>query len=317
MTRRLMVGFEFPVFSVDGTRQESQVEQIEFFNVVKRQVIVAILADDDLGDRLVLKGGNLLQFAYEISARASKDVDISVDGDFDDVDALKQKVLSCLSAAFSTRDLVVFDFTFRDRPSELSEDIKSFWGGYLCEFKLIDKQKYDSHSGNSEQLRRLASPLHQTGSTKFKIDFSRHELCDEKEEFEIDGYTICGYSPRMFVAEKLRAICQQMPEYSPIVHRNRPTASRAKDFVDIHVIVQYYGIEFDNPEFKDVVQKTFEQKRVPLELLGKIKDCRDHHEPDFASVRDTVHVGYDLQDFDYYFSSLCARCNALESLWRV
>ena len=49
----------------------------------------------DLVDRLVLKVGSLLQFAYQVSARASVDIDISVDGDFDDVDALERFTLEC------------------------------------------------------------------------------------------------------------------------------------------------------------------------------------------------------------------------------
>ncbi len=292
-------------------------EQVDYFNEIKQQVIVAILADDDLVDRLVLKGGNLLQFAYEVTARASKDIDISIDGDFEDVDELGEIILSCLTDAFAAKNVVVFDFKFREVPAELSDDLKTFWGGYQCEFKLIDREKYESNLDDQDQIRRLTSPVDPSSSTRFKIDFSRHEFCGDKEEFEIDGYTIYGYSPRMFVAEKLRAICQQMPEYAAVVHRNRPGASRARDFVDIHVIIEHYGIDFNTPDFRDIIQKVFDQKRVPLELIGRINDYRDHHEPDFASVRATVHVGYDLQEFDYYFDSLCKRCELLEVLWRV
>jgi len=292
-------------------------EHVEFIDRIKQRVIVAILADDDLGERLVLKGGNLLQFAYQISARASKDIDISVDGDFDDAKVLRDKVEECLANSFAEEGLVLFEFNFREVPAILSDDLKDFWGGYQCDFKLIERQKYKANSKNQEQIRRLASPLNSSGSTRFKIDFSRHEFCDDKEAFKIDGYTIYGYSPRMFVSEKLRAICQQMSEYDDVIHRSRPTAARARDFVDIHVIIEHYGIDFGTPDFRDVVQKIFDQKRVPLELIGKIKDYRDHHEPDFASVKDTVHVEYDLQDFSFYFDGLCEKCRSLEVLWRV
>jgi len=291
-------------------------EHVDLLNQIKQQVIVAVLADDDLGDHLVLKGGNLLQFAYGISARASKDVDISIDGDLDTED-LKSKVLSCLTNAFQEKGLIVFDFKFLKVPANISADIESFWGGYACNFKLIDRNAHSNCAEDQQQTRRRAIRVDSSGSTRFKIDFSRHEFCDYKQEFVIGDYTIFGYSPTMFVAEKLRAICQQMPEYSPVIHRQRSTASRARDFVDIHVITEYYGIDFNSSEFQETAKKIFAKKKVPLELIGKIKDSHDHHEPDFASVRDTVHPGYDLQDFKFYFDSLCSRCLALKPLWDV
>lgn len=292
-------------------------EQAEFLDQVKRQVIIAILADDELGDRLVLKGGNLLQFAYEISSRASKDVDISVDGEFKDTDWLSERVRAALEKSFTELELVVFDFKFREVPAQMSEDLKSFWGGYQCEFKLIGNEEFQSLDGDIEQMRKSAHTLDGvSGSSQFKVDFSRHEFCAAKDEFEINGYTIFGYSPRMFVAEKIRAICQQMPEYGEVVHRNRPSALRARDFVDIHVISEHYGLTFDDRSFHEIVEKTFEIKKVPVEWIARIKNTYDHHEPDFASVRATVSTGFDLQDFDFYFNWLCKQCESLESLWR-
>ncbi|QDV73059.1 nucleotidyl transferase AbiEii/AbiGii toxin family protein [Botrimarina mediterranea] len=292
-------------------------ESIDFINRVKQQVIIAILADDDLGERLVLKGGNLLQFAYELTARASTDVDISVDGEFEDFEWLKAKVEKALSDSLAEIGLVVFDYQFCEKPARISDDLKSFWGGYQCEFKLIDPQAFEDANGNLDTMRRKAHHLEgDAGSTKFKVDFSRHEFCEAKETFEIGGYSIYGYSPRMFVAEKIRAICQQMPEYSAIVHRKRSSASRARDFVDIHVICNHYGIAFEDTELHEILKKTFAIKKVPLEWIGRIKDTKEHHEPDFASVVATVSVGFDLQEFDYYFSWLCDQCEKLEPLWR-
>jgi hypothetical protein len=292
-------------------------EQVEFLNQVKRQVIIAILADDELGDRLVLKGGNLLQFAYEISSRASKDVDISVDGEFDDSGWLGERVQVALENSFAELELVVFDFRFHEVPAHMSEDLKSFWGGYQCDFKLIGNEVHRSLWRNIDEMRRSAHSLDAvSGSTRFTVDFSRHEFCDDKEEFEIDGYTIFGYSPRMFVAEKIRAICQQMPEYGELVHRKRPSASRARDFVDVHVISNHYGIAFDDPSFHEIVEKIFAVKKVPVEWIPRIRATYDHHEPDFASVKATVSAGFDLQEFDFYFNWVCKQCESLKPLWR-
>jgi len=291
-------------------------DSIDFITRVKQRVIIAILADDEIGDRMVLKGGNLLQFAYELYARASKDVDISVDGEFEDFEWLKKRVEEALETSFSEMSLVVIDFRFNEVPAEMSDDLKSFWGGYKCEFKLVDQQAYEASKGDIGKLRKLAHHLEQNaGSTVFKVDFSRHEFCEAKDTFEIEGYSIYGYSPKMFVAEKLRAICQQMPEYGPIVRRNRPAASRSRDFVDIHVICSHYGITFGDTDFHDILKKTFAIKKVPLEWVGKIKDSRGQHEPDFTSVRATVSNSYDLQDFDFYFRWVCKQCESLEPIW--
>jgi hypothetical protein len=120
----------------------------------------------------------------------------------------------------------------------------------------------------------------------------------------------------MFVAEKLRAICQQMPEYNDIVVRTRPPGARARDFVDIHVIVARYGIDFGDDGFHSVIQKTFAVKRVPVEWIGRIKNCYDQHESDFESVRATVAPNYELREFSFYFTWLCRQCELLEALWR-
>ena len=43
---------------------------------IKRLAIVAMFSDDGLMEKLVLKGGNLLDLVYGISTRASLDVDL-------------------------------------------------------------------------------------------------------------------------------------------------------------------------------------------------------------------------------------------------
>ena len=42
---------------------------------IKRLAIIAMFSDDDLMERLVLKGGNALDIVYEIGSRASMDLD--------------------------------------------------------------------------------------------------------------------------------------------------------------------------------------------------------------------------------------------------
>ena len=119
----------------------------------------------------------------------------------------------------------------------------------------------------------------------------------------------------MFIAEKMRALCQQMAEYGPVVHRSRPTAARAKDFVDIYVLAKKYGVDFTSEEFRRTLTNVFEKKRVPLSLLGRIRDEKEHHKANFQSVRDTIAADFDLQDFDFYFDFTCSQCEKLKPFW--
>lgn len=67
----------------------------------------------------------------------------------------------------------------------------------------------------------------------FSVDFSKHEYVEGCQEREFDEFSILVYSPEMIVAEKLRAICQQMEAYP---HKGRRNA-RARDFYDIYKVV--------------------------------------------------------------------------------
>ena len=83
---------------------------LDFLRKIKKIAIVAIFSDDELMERLVLKGGNLLDVVYEISGRASVDVDLSMDGEFDDLEGLRKKVSHALETTFLEHGYVVFDF---------------------------------------------------------------------------------------------------------------------------------------------------------------------------------------------------------------
>ncbi|MEX2309450.1 MAG: nucleotidyl transferase AbiEii/AbiGii toxin family protein [Pirellulales bacterium] len=290
-------------------------ERLGFLRDIKKLVIVAMFSDDELMGRLVLKGGNLLDIVYQLSARASVDVDLSMNGEFEDVHKLRIKVFSALEATFREHGYVIFDFKLTEEPPKLSDNMKDFWGGYRIRFKLIDEKKHRTIAENIEDLRKHAAVVGEKGSTVFQIDISKHEFCDDKQLFNLDDHSVYGYSPEMFVAEKLRAICQQMDEYVQLVKLHpRP---RPKDFVDIQIITQHYGIDFTRDDFRELVRQTFAIKKVPLSLFGKIHKTRDFHKQGYPAVRDTVYPHFDLQDFDYYFDYVVRNCELLESLWHV
>jgi hypothetical protein len=292
-------------------------DSLEFIDFVKRKTLVAMFSDDELMERLVLKGGNALDLVYGISTRASVDLDFSLDGEFSGIDELRAKVERVLLATFADHDLVAFDIRVTNRPPQLSDDVRDFWGGYRVEFKLIDRKGFKQFAGNLEALQRNSKAVGPRGSTKFQIDISRHEYCESKQPQVFEHFTIFVYTPEMIVAEKLRALCQQMPEYGPVVKRTRPGGARARDFVDIHVVCSRFPIDFGSDAVHELVRRTFAVKQVPATLLASLSEHREFHRQDFESVIATVKPGFALRDFDFYFDHVLGICRDLQPLWDV
>ena len=266
---------------------------------IKKLAVVAMFSDDELLDELVLKGGNAMALVHRLSARASVDLDFSMRHDFHDPEKTIHRIGEALKRTFQPAGYEVIDINVANKPDQLSKDMAGFWGGYAVEFKLVTPAVYTQHKDSPENLRRAAIAIGQ--STKFLIDISRFEYIEDKEEAELDGYRIYVYSPAMIVCEKLRAICQQLPDYAPIVKRGRPGSPRARDFVDIHTLVDTLKLDLTTEKSLDMLTKMFEVKRVPIEWLDKIAESREFHRDNFQSVRGTVNPDFQLQPFDFYF----------------
>jgi len=290
--------------------------QLEFLERVKTIAILGIFSDDRLMEELVLKGGNALDIAYRASNRASEDLDFSMGEDFEPEQALHDRIERGLVTAFREHDLVAFDVTMKAVPPGMSDDIKSFWGGYRVEFKVTTPEKFQESGTDIEKLRRTAEVVTTDAKKKFCIDISKHEVRDGKVSAEIEGLTIFVYSPAMIVAEKIRAICQQLPEYGPTIKRQvRPPAARAKDFFDIYKVCEQFGIDFSDGQFQVLVRRMFAIKHVPLSFIGLIHKSREFHRADFISVTNTVRSEAALLTFDGYFDYVLEKCRGLESLW--
>ena len=78
-------------------------------------------------------------------------------------------------------------------------------------------------------------------------------------------------------------------------------------------------MDFGSAGFHQTLDKVFWAKRVELRLISKIADdaTREFHRPDFASIAPTIRPGFEIQDFDFYYSYVVDKCTALEALWNV
>ncbi len=277
-----------------------------------------MFSDDDLMETLVLKGGNLLDIVYGVASRASIDLDFSMAGEFtpSQWSGLGERIRRRMRETFRPNGYEVFDIKLTERPAHVTPDMADFWGGYRIEFKVIASEDYVRLGGDIESVRRQATIIGPGERRKFKIDVSKFEYCSPKGPLDFNDYRIYIYSPEMLLFEKLRAICQQMPEYAEVV--NSPSRSpRARDFFDIHTILEHFAIALDAPDNHELLRHIFAAKRVPPRLLGRIAEYRDFHREDFTSVQDTVKPDVKLKDFDFYFDYVISAIESseLKTLW--
>ena len=287
--------------------------QLEYLEKIKTLAVVSMFSDDELMNKLVLKGGNAIDLFYNISERASIDIDFSIESEFDEseLESIEKKIHNVLVDTFLSEGFKVFDIKFFKKPSAVKEKVKKFWGGYGVEFKVIPKEVFDENQDDIEFLRRNASVVGPQQIRIFKLDISKFEYCKDKKKEDLEGYTVYVYSPRMLVIEKIRAICQQMPEYKEVID-TLTISPRPRDFFDIFNLIERYKIDLNSDENKEMLIEMFKIKEVPIILIKKIEKYRDFHKEGFFALKDTVKPSVELKDFDFYFDYVVQKTNSLE-----
>ncbi len=115
----------------------------------------------------------------------------------------------------------------------------------------------------------------------------------------------------MIAVEKLRAICQQSPNYPLRAH----PAPRARDFYDIYAAITEGGVDFASPKVHKLVIDIFKAKSVDIALIREIHERREFHRADWPAVQNAVRVR--LRQYDYYFEFVLAEIEKLHSLWII
>ena len=126
---------------------------------VKVLAIQGLVSDDDLMEKLVLKGGNAIDLIHNAYQRGSLDLDFSIEDDFQDIELpdLEKKVKELLERSFQEAHLVAHDVHLTRRPSQVPTELASFWGGYRIEFKVLPEGLFNELSGDVEAIRHRCS----------------------------------------------------------------------------------------------------------------------------------------------------------------
>jgi hypothetical protein len=283
---------------------------MDFFAEIRRLTIIALFADDKLMERIVLKGGNALNLIHGLSSRTSLDLDFSLEKDFEDIVDTRGRIFRTLRDRFDSAGYVVFDERFEAKPKLDGPDERPWWGGYELQFKILPKERHIAFKGNRSKMQINAAVIGPGQRRTFSVEFSKYEFTTGKVERELGHYAIFVYTPVMIAAEKLRAVCQQMPEYEIKGGRR----ARARDFFDIHLVVTKEAVDLASGENLELIRNIFAAKRVPLGLLRQIRDQREFHRPDWADVQSSV--AGPLESFDFYFDAVIGQVERLEVLWK-
>lgn len=283
--------------------------------LLRRGIIAALAQDPTLSELLVLKGGNAIGLVHGVGHRASLDVDYSMAGDVKSPADLGRRIFAALRPRLAARGWVLFDEQFSARPTTLRVGADPTWGGYLAEFKLVSVERSAALAGDPDALRRSAVSVdgHAQGGRRFRIEISKHELCEPTEFATIEpGITCRVYTVELIVAEKFRALCQQMDGYAARAH----PAPRARDFYDLHALITERGVELSTDEMLDLIEQVFLAKEVPVRLLAELAATRDFHESDWPSAAATIPAAR-ARDFGFYFGFVVEQARKLEPLWHV
>jgi len=259
------------------------------------QTIIAIYSTPLPSKTLFLKGGSAMRLFDNLTSRLSIDADFSVNTDIDNENKFFQELKSSVGARFRRKKFDIIDFEWNRKPEKIRVKYPDWWGGWICEFKLVSFQ----HRGKLiETKRRNALIPDGANSSKVTVEISKHEYCGKKRTKTIQGVKIFGYSRELLVVEKIRAICQQHPDYA-----YRSSKNRARDFYDIYELTANTDDGFIS-RCSSQIEKVFRAKEVPLKILVSLWEANfiDEQRRGFDAVKDTV-IGK-IHDFDVYVEHL-------------
>lgn len=276
--------------------------------LIRRHTIVALFSDNYLSQNLVLKGGNALRIAHEVSTRASKDIDFSIISDFKELADVCCLVEKTLQTHFSKLGFMVFDVKMIPRPKKVSSATTEDWGGYKLKFTVLE---FDKGKDKSPEARRI---LASHGDRVVEIDISKSEYTGDYKVIYLDDFPIQVTTLEVIALEKMRALCQQLPAY---LMRKKHTA-RARDFYDVSNLLDR-GVSLLTPKSLNMLKEIFGIKSVSRDLLLDLpkKETLEFHRPDWSAVISSLPPKPKPHEFEHYHSIVGKLAHDLHSRWEI
>lgn len=263
--------------------------------------VQAIFSDDKLMEIVTLKGGNAMQL-LELTTRASQDLDFSIKQGIKISEEVEGALFKkSLTRIFQEHELTVIDFKFTSKPKKSKSHLPPYWGGYHIEFKIIQDEYYEQYRDNAQKLSTMAESM-EDNKKKIEIDISLEEYTEPRIHLDIGEYTVYLYSPLMIVYEKIRALCQQLPDYQ-LASKEK---TRARDLYDIYsaIIKIEYAFKTDilNTENLYILKEMFAAKEVSYDLMLKIRDYKAELRKDYEErVIPQIPQGEEPPSFEFLF----------------
>lgn len=270
---------------------------------VIRQTILAIYKDKDKSKDIYLKGGLALILGYGLENRLSTDADFSLPRSIEESEDMFEYFEKTIKETFHEDGYEAYDFTVNKKPDKEHGNKLERWTGWEFNFKLID------HGHNYEGVKKSSKGIMFPGAAtnKIEIDLSEHEHCEPSITKNIDGVDVNLYSAPLIILEKIRALCQQHPDYKLINEKRKK--NRARDLYDISVVMDMYiGLEgYENlvNQGKEHLDLVFESKYVSLEIIDHLYTDKKYItflEKGWNGFKQGVDI--DLEPFDYYLERI-------------
>jgi len=144
---------------------------------IRRHILIALFSDDELMRTLVLKGGNALALVHKVGSRASVDLDFSIEEPFPDLAGFVSRIFATLKREFEAFGYVVFYEKCEVKPQVRTRQ-PEWWGGYIVQFKLVERNFYQQYGHDIDAVRRRAEVVGPQQMRTYTIDISHHEFCE-------------------------------------------------------------------------------------------------------------------------------------------
>lgn len=179
---------------------------------------------------------------------------------------------------------------------------------YKYAFQLMDLHEYEeiyNPPGRTKKQKeaRCRESIIELPNKKnfFEIDFKWEGPIIEKQEYEINTYTLEVPSPFVLLCKKMIGILAHSPNIGNTPEKFK--RARSQDFFDIHSLIDSQMIHLQDliqPNKLNIFQTMLTEKNIETSSLKDLKKHYEFHQSNFADSVRNMSL-FPLKSFNYYF----------------